>query len=205
MELPTDWYVLILPGLVVLACLIPLTTLERESFEWIIGSDILGKAIILGLVGYIAGFSANALLLNVIKPIIPGQVLQRIGITDATRSPSIENYAQLFKIGRTDLLNAISASYQGMLLYRGLFFGFFLIFITSLVGIIWRKDHIGFRLISLAVVILLSIALGKSWYKFRENHNTFVNEIFKVLDTSSGLNNAANNTAHRDTLSTIPK
>ena len=186
MEIPTEWYVHIIPGIIILASLIPILKPEHyRTLQKFCESQLLGSAILLGLAGYIIGFVGNIVALEILKP-----VLNFINLLDKPQSPTPENWALLSNLGKYDLIKVCEESYQGMILNRSLFGAFVSLTFFSFVGLLLHKNKKKVRIIFLVLSIIITYSLCEHWLEFRQIHYKFINAITK---TAEQANNNKNN------------
>jgi hypothetical protein len=170
MEIRTDWYVHIFPGVVILGSAFPILSSQAEVLHAILNSNLLASALILAILGYIAGFVANAIALQIVKPI-----LEFLKLLSPPKSPDTAKFASVYLMGRTDLISAFEGSYRGMVLYRSLFGGFLLLTLSSLGGILFIRDHMLVRAITSVLFLIATFALYRHWLAYRTNHYDFLN------------------------------
>ena len=183
MEIPTEWYVHILPGVVILASLIPLNKLDAlEIPPKLRDLNLLGSTVLLGLAGYLTGFAGNAIALEILKPL-----LNWVHLLDKPQSPKPEEWILLYQLGKFDIIKICQESYQGMILNRSLFGGFFLFTVASVIGYFWRKDKKKIRIALLILSILTTFSLHQYWLNHRDSHYSFINAV--TSPTTSVQNN----------------
>ena len=157
MQIPTEWYVHILPGIVVLfSILIPARRL-RGKFLDLIKEHAVGSAVAVAICAYLVGFSENVIVLFVIRPL-----LECIGIMDPPLPHSTNEWVTFYQFAPQALIEAIRTGYQNMLLYRSLL-GASIVLCVAICFSLAERTHTLKRLGVLALAILLTYSLYQNW------------------------------------------
>ena len=171
MQIPTKWYIYVLPGTVVLASLLFLTNLDGvELYLTCIQSNVLGSTILLGFATYLTGFVFNSILVELVR-----RIIDKVHHIESLKSFDTNFGVYLFQIGRADVIKEYQESYQDMVYLRLLFFSFcFSMFFQGIGLIMFCKEECVLRSIVLVCFSISTIALGMRWYRHRKDHDNFV-------------------------------
>jgi hypothetical protein len=176
MQIPTRWYIYLLPGSIFLASLLFLTTLKEIDIYFKSNQpNILGLTIILGFASYITGFVINCILVELVRLILPKKWLGK------TPPPiQYQTWIDLIIKKRVDVIEMHRDIYEKMVLERGLFFSFCFSILFQGIGLImFCKEEYIFRSIFLVCFSISTFALCKRWLKFRKYYYDFDKNIPK--------------------------
>lgn len=177
MQIPSGWYVHILPGIIILACILPL--LDSRNVDALLkrlNDHFVGSAIILGIVAYVVGFAANAVALTILRP-----VLNNWGWLDKPDTMGPDDWVFLYRAAEAKLLEVLTEGYQNMILYRSIFGAFLLLSLSSLVGIIWRRNNSVVRIVAFVVLVIVTFALYKQWWEHRNSYHDFARKSVSAM------------------------
>jgi hypothetical protein len=174
MNIPLEWYIYVIPGIIILASLFPLLNTEclKILFERF-NNDRISYTVILVFLAYVIGFVSNAVAIEFLKPILNkfGWLSVPIGVKFAD---------PIF----------IHVGYQSQILYRLMFGAFVLFSFTSIFGIIlkvkinnWKPKIIQF--IFVIIIIIVTIALYRKWQSHREWYWNFSSKAVSVIKQSN--------------------
>ena len=156
MQIPPEWFVYILPGIVIIAsCVLVLDKDRRGPLIDLMKQSILGSSVALAIAGYVVGICADAVLLHVARPL-----MNHAGFLESGIDHPASQWVVFYRFAPQALMDGVRAGYENMVRYRLLTSASIALFVGSLVWSI-RQRTSWFVRISLTLIIL---AAGCSLY-----------------------------------------
>jgi ABC-type Mn2+/Zn2+ transport system permease subunit len=170
MQIPVEWYNYILPGIVLISCsilILPVATLREYGTE--MKNQLLGSAVMIGIASYLVGFLANQVILQLLKPIT-----DYWGWTTTFAGANLDNWIFIYRKAGPELINELKGGYQGLVFNRLMFGAFIVMSVSSLMGIIWRKNNFKLRCGMMLACLLLTFVLYRTWSVHRDSYHNFL-------------------------------
>ena len=163
MQIPVDWYVHIVPGVIYLLSLYSMLV-PRDKWLEFPSDRLLLIAPAFLVLAFIIGTAINALLVYVIRPMLPSAML---GTTDV--GLTYPDTFQLYKKANPEFIGSFIQSYQVMVFLRSLAFSFTTLAIPITI-LLWNSFQGWQRYVSIVILYLVVFGLIKVWLVFRANY-----------------------------------
>jgi hypothetical protein len=177
MQIPEEWYVHIIPGIIILLSLTFLLHSEtRKKLSDLLAKQSVTSTLAIAISAYLIGFFENAVILFGIRPVI-----KQFVTLGGPPAHSMTDWATFHQRAPLHIVDAVASGYQAMVFNRSLL-GAILIFLVC-VSISLRFSS--FRKIKVAVIILtllVSICMYFQWWDVRMTHMLFTAEVFHQIN-----------------------
>jgi hypothetical protein len=176
MQIPTEWYVHILPGIIIIFAFFIVAKTYRQKLLMLIQQHTVGSAVVLGICAYLVGFSENAILLFAIRP-----AFTLLGIMDPSLPHATNDWVTFYQLAPQALIDASKTGYQNMLLYRSLFGASLLLCAAFGYNLFAENSQRRWRVVCLLIAVLLAYSLHQNWWYTRAGYMQFTSQALKVV------------------------
>ena len=177
MQIPPDWYIHILPGMVLMAAVLPLLRSKtRQDVTQLMMDHAAGSVLLITITAFVIGYAANAIAVNTLRPI-----LNWVGCLTRPEAPKSQDWVFLYRVAEPQLMEAFKQLYQELILKRSIFGVFLLLTITCFLSIPIRRDYIRSRWIISIILLIVTLSLHKAWLTQRADYHTFLNTSLILL------------------------
>jgi hypothetical protein len=178
MQIPTEWYVHIVPGaLILVGVLFLLGTKTRKGLSDLMARQAIGSTVAIVVCAYIIGFVENAIILFGIRPL-----LNHITSVDPPTAHSIAEWTTFHRTASSHIIETLGAGYQNMVFSRSLL-GALIVFLVCLLISLHFPSY---RVVKFWIIIFCFVALPCvycQWRDVRASHLQFTSEVLSHTES----------------------
>jgi len=170
MQFPYEWYIYVVPGGIILACILLWLSIDQRIAALKLFRDNAVAALPIAFVAsFILGFSSDTAITTTLVPVV-----RMLSNSSVTSSDTLSN-SELFSVHRDadkDLVRKHSDAYQYLIFLRLLACSMILLFVSTVCWM-WRRKipkHLSLKTLIIVLLLLIDTTLVFQYFRFRPSY-----------------------------------